>query len=148
MASGLVASRMILPLRLPSERTTASVAFHGVASRTKSLAAAASAGDIALALAPIGFSTACTFSALGLRTPKRTVWPLRAQLVPKAAPTLPAPMMAISMACSAPSPAPLRLHHHLACLGDRAVQILGGVAEDHLIVRAARGNHREAVLLR
>src|SRR5438093_3297146 len=37
-------------------------------------------------------------------------------------------------------------HHHLAFLGDRVLEVLRGVAQQHFIVRAARGNHREAIL--
>src|ERR1051326_5012757 len=39
-------------------------------------------------------------------------------------------------------------HHHLAFLGGRVLEVLRRVAEDHLVVGAARRDHREAVLRR
>src|SRR5215813_13886488 len=41
-----------------------------------------------------------------------------------------------------------RLHHDLAFLGDGVLRIDAGVPEQHLVVRAARRNHREAVFVR
>src|SRR5579863_2255421 len=98
IASGLVASRIILPLILPSERMAASACGHGVVSTMKSADAAASAGTTARALPPILLNTACVFSAAGLRTPNKMSCPaFCAHALPSVPPTLPAPMMAIFM---------------------------------------------------
>src|SRR3569623_3744762 len=142
--SGLVQSSTILPLRFPIVRIAPWVSGQGVVNTMTSAKGAASCGRPACTLPRMPPSTARVYSDAGWRTPKNTWWPaFSAQVLPSAPPTLPAPMIAIFMTAF-----PAVLHQHLAFFGDGIFQLLGGVAEQHLVVGAARRDHREAVFRR
>src|SRR5262249_50378466 len=96
IATGLVASRRILPFRSPIERIAASAAFHGAVSTMNSAKAAACAGVPARALPSSRRTTACVWLEVGFLTPKKISWAaFCAQAGPRGPPPLPAPMMGI-----------------------------------------------------